>query len=70
MEHFPDSPPSQKDFLIIGDNLFTDILFGKNSGMDTALVLTGTTHLDNPKHLENVLRIEPTYVVESLSDLL
>lgn len=36
--------------LIIGDRLDTDILFGKNVGMKTALVLSGVTSENEAKH--------------------
>ncbi len=52
--------------LMIGDRLETDILLGLNSGMKTALVLTGVTSRDA---LENHT-ISPDYVFSTMGDLL
>lgn len=46
--------------LMVGDRLYTDILFGINNGYRTALVLTGETTLDT---LDD--KIKPTYVLQS-----
>ncbi|NLF66114.1 MAG: HAD-IIA family hydrolase, partial [Chloroflexi bacterium] len=59
-----DAPPER--CLMIGDRLETDVLLGLNNGMDAALVLTGAT-----SQAEAVASsIAPTYVLESLADLL
>ena len=34
----------KEESLMIGDNMETDIKFGKNAGLDTYLVLTGVTN--------------------------
>jgi 4-nitrophenyl phosphatase len=53
--------PKEK-VLMIGDNYDTDILAGKNAGLDTLLVYTGvTTSID---HLSQEER--PTYTIDSL----
>ena len=52
--------------LMVGDLLTTDIAFGINNGMKTALVMTGTT-------TDTILEasdIKPTFVLPSISDLL
>ncbi|KII91835.1 hypothetical protein PLICRDRAFT_105709 [Plicaturopsis crispa FD-325 SS-3] len=57
-----------KRTLMIGDRLNTDILFGKNGGLATLLVLTGITHekdITGP----NASLIVPDYVTGSLGDL-
>lgn len=55
-----------EECLVVGDRLETDILLGVNSGMKTALVLTGVTDLEE---LERQV-IKPDYVLNRLSDLL
>ncbi len=52
--------------VMVGDRLHTDIAMGKNAGMDSALVLTG----DSTREEIQSSGIEPTWVLESLSDLL
>ena len=48
---FPEEEVSHKSFLMFGDNLNTDIKFGKNVGIDTALVLSGVTSLQSQEVL-------------------
>jgi NagD protein len=51
--------------LMTGDRLETDILLGLNTGMATALVLTGATSMEDVQ----VSEIRPTYILPSLADL-
>ncbi|KAL8137326.1 hypothetical protein V2J09_003327 [Rumex salicifolius] len=53
---------------VIGDNLYTDILFGKDAGCKTLLVLTGVTNesrLGDPSN-----EIQPDYYTSKVSDVL
>jgi len=54
--------------IMIGDRIDTDILFGKNVGVKTALVLTGITTKkmlkDTPK------KLMPDYVINSINDII
>lgn len=52
----------KQDVLIIGDRLDTDILLGVKSGVDTLLVLTGVSSIDDIERLN----ITPTYVAKDL----
>lgn len=54
-----------EDCLLIGDRLETDIRMGAESGMKTALVMTGVT---DAKTLEASL-LKPDYVFNSIADL-
>lgn len=54
----------KESLLLIGDNYETDITSGINAGIDTLLVLTGVTKLEDVPHLP----IPPTYVVNDLSE--
>ena len=58
-----DLPPEK--VLIIGDRLETDILMGKQSGIATALVLTGVT---KSKELDPVSFL-PDYLLDSIDQL-
>jgi 4-nitrophenyl phosphatase len=51
--------------LVVGDRMETDILFAKNAGMDSALVLTGASTREDAA--DNSYR--PDYIVESISDI-
>ena len=51
---------------MIGDNLDTDILGGKNAGIKTALVLTGNASKKDLKKSD----ISPDYVIKDVSLLL
>lgn len=57
-------PPSH--CLIAGDRLETDVLMGINAGMSTALTLTGATTREQLASSP----LQPTYIIESLLDLL
>jgi len=54
------------DCIIVGDRLETDIQMGINASIESALVLTGATNLDQAKRSE----IKPTYIINSVSNLL
>lgn len=53
-----------EEVLVVGDNLQTDILAGKNGGMDTLLVYTGVTTPQMAKSSD----LKATYAVDNLSD--
>ncbi|KAK4793255.1 hypothetical protein SAY86_023690 [Trapa natans] len=53
---------------MVGDRLDTDILFGKNAGCKTLLVLSGVTSLSSLQDPSN--RVQPDYYSNKLSDLL
>lgn len=55
-----------KEILFVGDSMNTDIRLGFESGMRTALVLTGNTRADDVKN--HVL--QPDVVLHSVKDLL
>jgi 4-nitrophenyl phosphatase len=54
--------------IMVGDRLNTDILFGKNGGLSTLLVLTGITSLTEITG-PDPSPIVPDYVTSSLGDL-
>ena len=56
---------SRSDILMVGDTLSTDILGGNKFGLDTALVLTGNTRLEEVDMRIKSTGIIPTYVCES-----
>lgn len=59
--------PSE-DLIMVGDRLATDIKMAAEAGVDSALVLTGDS---DPKDVASVPVTErPTYVLESLAELL
>ncbi|PBK90704.1 2-phosphoglycolate phosphatase [Armillaria gallica] len=57
-----------KRTIMVGDRLNTDILFGKNGGISTLLVLTGITVEDDITG-PNPSSIIPDYVTQSVGDL-
>jgi len=56
-----------KRTIMVGDRLNTDILFGKNGGLSTLLVLTGVTALSEITG-PNSSSIVPNYVTNSVGD--
>ncbi|MED4784117.1 TIGR01457 family HAD-type hydrolase [Brevibacillus choshinensis] len=53
-----------KETLIVGDNLYTDIEAGANSGLDSMLVLTGYSNREEAA----VHPARPTHIAEDLTD--
>ena len=52
--------------LMVGDNLLTDIQFAENSGIDSALVLTGVAKRSDVEESA----AKPTFIVDSIADLI
>ena len=50
---------------MIGDNLDSDILFGKNAGIGTILVLSGLTKLET--HQAQIKNCKPDFIMDSFS---
>ncbi len=59
------SGTSRSDILMVGDTLHTDILGGNKFGLDTVLVLTGNTRLEEVEIRIKSTGIIPTYICES-----
>lgn len=59
---------NKSQICMVGDRLDTDILFGKNGGLTTALVLSGVTSEETLLSPEN--KIHPDYYMPQISDLL
>ena len=57
---------NKENIVMIGDRLDTDILGGKNAGITTILVLSGSTKREDIKASE----VKPDYVINDLRDLL
>lgn len=55
---------TKDEVVMVGDNYTTDILAGINGGVDTILVLTGFTQLDDLAHVQE----QPTYIINDLSE--
>ncbi|XP_015672769.1 SH3 domain-binding protein 1 [Protobothrops mucrosquamatus] len=61
--------------LMVGDRLETDILFGKNCGLDTVLTLTGVSYLEEAQAYmasdsPSAKDLVPHYYVDSIADLI
>jgi len=54
--------------VMVGDRLYTDVAMAVDAGIDSALVLTGDSTLDNVESLDPLRR--PTYVLGSVAELL
>ncbi len=55
---------SAEDTLVVGDRLYTDIACGAAAGVDTVLVLSGETRL------EDIGELKPTYIMRDIGELL
>jgi 4-nitrophenyl phosphatase len=55
--------------LMVGDRLNTDIVFGNAGGLETLLVLTGVTTLEEAESSKDPLE-RPSYVTDCFADLL
>lgn len=55
----------KEETLIVGDRLYTDILCGKNAGVDTALVLSGEASAQDIEECE----YKPEFVFDSIAEL-
>ncbi len=55
-----------EDTVMIGDRMDTDIVAGINSGMETALVLTGVTQRGEVERFP----YRPTHIVDSVADII
>ena len=51
--------------VMVGDRLYTDIMMGKQTGIDTILVLSGETSRQDLEGSD----IVPTYVLDSVADI-
>lgn len=56
---------NKREILMVGDTLHTDILGGNKFGLDTALVLTGNTRIDDAETKIKSTGIVPTHICES-----
>ena len=54
---------SKEQAIILGDRLYTDIASGSNAGIDTALMLSGESTMDDVKAFEGK---QPTYIFENI----
>ena len=57
---------SKEETVVIGDRLYTDIASGVHAGVDTICVLSGEATLKDIEESE----VKPTFVLESVKDLL
>ncbi len=55
----------KSEMLCIGDRLYTDIAIGINAGVETAVVLTGETTVEDIDNAE----YKPTYVFQSIKEI-
>lgn len=54
-----------KETILIGDRLYTDIACGQSAGIDTLLVLSGETNIEDITNQS----IQPTYVLKDVEEL-
>ncbi len=59
---------SKRDILMVGDTLDTDISGANEFGIDTALVLSGSTIPHQAEYLIDSMGIKPTYICNSVLD--
>ena len=53
------------EVLVVGDRIYTDILVGVNAKVDTVMVLSGETKMEDLKNYS----YKPTYIIDSIKDL-
>ena len=56
---------NKEDILVVGDRIYTDILVGVNAEVDSLLVLSGETKLDDLKNYN----YKPTFILDSIKEL-
>ena len=64
ISHLFDIPKER--VVMVGDRLYTDILFGINNGYQSLLVLTGETD----REMLSASGVKPTYVFDSIADII
>lgn len=57
---------SPEQCIVVGDSIASDVMLGRNHGMKTALVLTGSTMLADVENSD----VKPDLVVQSLAELI
>ncbi len=55
----------KEDILVIGDRIYTDILLADNAKIDSILVLSGETKIEDLKNYD----YSPTYIINSIKEL-
>lgn len=53
------------DAVLIGDRIYTDIAAGQNAGVDTVLVLSGETTLEQAREST----VKPTYILQNVGEI-
>lgn len=53
------------EILVVGDRIYTDILVGVNAGVDSLMVLSGETTMDDLKNYS----YKPTFILNSIKEL-
>lgn len=56
---------SKEDILVVGDRIYTDILVAVNAKVDSVMVLSGETKLEDLKKYD----YSPTYIISSIKEL-
>jgi ribonucleotide monophosphatase NagD (HAD superfamily) len=51
--------------ILVGDRLYTDIACGQNAGIDTVLVLSGETKIEDLSEYQK----KPTFIMENIAYL-
>ena len=56
---------SKEETVVVGDRIYTDILVGVNAGVDSVMLLSGETKLEDLAGYD----YKPTYILNSIKDL-